>query len=252
MRILTNFQDYYDKGLMYGIDELIVYKRLTSKSMIKESYIPSTARFYDHIVRPFVIYFCGESYMGIRFEEVGFDFESKHGKIAIYNTNILDRFLSSVEERNKFIYNFNKYETPEKLKKSTTLFVEHWLNNFKTKYSYRNKREESLLEPLYNKKQINTWCTEQSLNNNVPYFVLYVEEESKYHKKSYIEYNTQLKMWDFNKVKNPQEAFQEISMYVGSVLQQPVNPMIEISNEEMAKKKGFGHKYAFRKEPSKK
>lgn len=56
----------------------------------------------------------------------------------------------------------------------------------------------------------------------------------------------------FYKVFDAYTTFQEISMYLGGVLGQAHPPIIEISNEDMAKKKGFGHKYAFRKEPTKK
>ena len=47
-------------------------------------------------------------------------------------------------------------------------------------------------------------------------------------------------------------AFQEVSMFVGGVLPRSTKPMIEISDEDKAHKKGHGGKYSFRTPPKKK
>lgn len=54
------------------------------------------------------------------------------------------------------------------------------------------------------------------------------------------------RMYEFIKVIDPVQALQELSMYVGGVLLQPTNPMIDISNDSIIQKKGFD-KWSFRK-----
>jgi len=53
----------------------------------------------------------------------------------------------------------------------------------------------------------------------------------------------------FFKLKDSYTAYQDISMYVFGVLGNRNDKTVTISDEDMKKQKGFGHKYAFKKEP---
>ena len=64
--------------------------------------------------------------------------------------------------------------------------------------------------------------------------------------------NDSLQQYNWHKVMDIYTTYQEIRMYVSGVIGPNWPPMVNISDEEMKKKKGFGHKYAFKKEPEKK
>lgn len=63
--------------------------------------------------------------------------------------------------------------------------------------------------------------------------------------------NGELKKFHFYKVFDAYSAYQELSMWVDN-LAYPGNVMIDIEDEYRIAAHGFDHKYAFRKEPSKK
>lgn len=63
--------------------------------------------------------------------------------------------------------------------------------------------------------------------------------------------NPKLKDWGFESTKDPVTAFQEIYMFISGVLGTPVNPMVKLSDKELAKKRGHGDKFSFRKPPGK-
>tara|TARA_Y100000310_G_scaffold345710_1_gene468647 strand:+ start:5529 stop:6296 length:768 start_codon:yes stop_codon:yes gene_type:complete len=63
--------------------------------------------------------------------------------------------------------------------------------------------------------------------------------------------NPTLKEFGFPRLVDPWTAWQELSMYIGNNLAQELQGMDQICDEDMAAMKGFGHKYAFRKEPTK-
>lgn len=62
--------------------------------------------------------------------------------------------------------------------------------------------------------------------------------------------NCSLKQYDFYKILSPFETYQEIEMFLNNELVSS-NELIQISDKDMKIKKGFGHKYAFKKEPEK-
>lgn len=63
--------------------------------------------------------------------------------------------------------------------------------------------------------------------------------------------NPRLDDYDVKTICDPYTAFQEIYQYISGVLGGRFPETVEINDKELAKKKGFGHKYAFRKEPEK-
>jgi hypothetical protein len=70
-------------------------------------------------------------------------------------------------------------------------------------------------------------------------------------RKEIVRANPLLKDYQFYKVFDPFFAFQELHMFIGGVLGEAHPPMAQVSDEVMKVKKGFGHKYAFKKEPKK-
>jgi hypothetical protein len=64
--------------------------------------------------------------------------------------------------------------------------------------------------------------------------------------------NPRLADLNFASVIDPWTAYQELSMFLGSALAEQRDPNENISDADRAAMHGFGHKYAFRKEPKKK
>lgn len=62
--------------------------------------------------------------------------------------------------------------------------------------------------------------------------------------------NPRLMDYKFQRHVDPYTTFQEIAMYRSGVIGCMGADTVNISDEDMKKKKGFGHKYAFKKEPS--
>jgi len=91
---------------------------------------------------------------------------------------------------------------------------------------------------------------------NTPVFMVHNEEgysasEKRHVKHQCVTLNPRLNQYKFAKVIDPYTICQEIDMYMSNILTEEV-PIIQISDIDMKKKKGFAHKYAFKKEPTKK
>lgn len=64
--------------------------------------------------------------------------------------------------------------------------------------------------------------------------------------------NPVLKDWGIQKILEPFELFQELSMYLNGPLMEIRNPPVEVSDADKAAKKGFCIKWGFRKRPKEK
>jgi hypothetical protein len=240
MRIIASFQDYYDSAMKYGQDTSIIFERTTQEIQCKEIYrkLFNQDRPYNWRVTEYnpvdefhtdvtsfescVIGFCGKFYKCIRWW-------SDNSRFRHFYTR--DSFVKFVTTEMKMPYGRTQKEI-EKGIKGVRGISKGYFNDSIQKYS-----------KLY------AWMNSLFQEYNVPYYCLTIIP----HTSSEVQLTLipNLKSMEFGKIVNPVQAYQEIAMYVGGVLRQPVHPTVEISNEEMAVKKGFGHKYAFRKEPSK-
>lgn len=61
--------------------------------------------------------------------------------------------------------------------------------------------------------------------------------------------NPTLKEWKFQKVKDPFTAFQDIYMFISGVLGVDARETVQISDKDLASKRGHDGKYSFRKYP---
>lgn len=251
MKIQSNFTDYYDKALAFGTDDDIYFKRITSSEQKYDDSFYYTLR-QHHLtvgsltltVRPVAIGFCGVIYRGVTLEY--YDWDYKHLRDTFYGE------LPCIKHVHKFVdYARRNFPLSKKEKEhiaDKTPWIENYFRGLDRNNLFRSTENESYaklekyLIPIFEKE-------------NAPYFsVTTVGDRMHWDDKNIYEVTLLpvLKRYDFIKVKDPIQAFQEISMYVGGVLRRPANPMVEISNKDMAIKKGFGHKYAFRKEPKNK
>lgn len=85
-------------------------------------------------------------------------------------------------------------------------------------------------------------------DNNCPIFVGEYDLRNNYMiEPSKITLNAQLKPFDFVRMFDPYQAFQEISMFMGNMAQ-PNKPIPHVSDEDMAAAKGFDQ-WSFRQPP---
>lgn len=234
MKIISNFTDYYDSIQQYGQDtelKYIRYKKYPEENFnlaIKTfSSFEDTKTITHNLYGSFILGFCGNLYVG---------------------------------------------EVIQKIKDSDALYP---FNNGEISYMCNYcSSEEELVEKLTRSDRINLWDRPNTIifnnifnNKNIlslfhkystPCFIISgnkIRHGDTYRYTPTYKYNLtinpQLKKYQFYKIKDPFTTFQDISMFISGVLPNPGNTMVEISDREMAIKKGFGHKYAFRKEPTK-
>jgi hypothetical protein len=240
MYIISKFKDYYDgvAGTM-GIDKTIVYERHTieitkNNEMLKEFHYgnnrglrnnPFINLGHSTIDRKknkryvgcssFIIGFCGKLYLGWK---------------LFYNKEII----------NESGYNFNQ-------------------ELFDIVYEFDNIKE--FIVDHYYKSDLNSDinyimsydCINMFREINSPIFVIDFNRESYYlHRSNITQINNPiLKEYEFYRIFDAFQAFQEIQMFIGGVLGSSEKNIIEIDDKYKIAKFGFD-KWSFRKEPKNK
>lgn len=222
MKIISKFKDYYDGGMFNGIDETRVYVRSTEElEYTFEKYTPD----FD------LIGFCGKLYFFIN--ELDNEFEKSNDNIKYFTLHGAERF--------KYIFNNNRkycYVPREKIKRLIRNKDDGFGNsNSSWAWGESHKGNESYVNSFENKKEF----LDLFLKHKVPIFWL-----KKHHNRSSLVLNPNLKQLGFAKVLDTHTAFQELEMYMGSVLcdvSQPPQPVG--SDEVIGRGKGFDE-YSFR------
>lgn len=232
MKIVGNGQkDYYDPCVGYGIDPNLIYVRNASVTESEDipdfitNLVPKVhkeytdTKKYEYTLYPGFIGFCGIIYPFIRLVMTPREGYWPTKTKFFYDADILIKYLKDNEILRKENY-----------------FHHELLNNKKTIRKYLN--------PVVN--------VDVFFDLGNPIFYWGPDIYSKYPSNDTVfVQNPSLKEAQFYKVFDAFTAFQEISMFLGGVLGQSHPPMVGISDKDMAIKKGFGHKYAFRKMPTK-
>jgi len=247
MKIISMFQDYYDIGIAYGVDEKLRFKRKTKyidESRYHDSHVVyiyyHKHSYYRMMFYHYTMGFCGKRYPFVRVEVEKIDV-TLHEKVYtlvdseyFYSLEILDHWLKErFESNHEFVvgsYNYNGYEENKKRIK-----IKQFVLNAKEFFDKKKFHQEAVFK-----------------KHHVPYFLVeydYVMDD----KKPYIKYQTillpQLKKYRFTQVMPPMQAFQEISMYLGK-LNAVEDNMVTIEDKYLAQGKGFDC-YSFKKMPSK-
>lgn len=230
MRIISNFKDYYDGAMKYGQDPFIVYERFCDKLDCKND--------ISKLERNYVWTWQKRSF----FENFSIDYKSFNSCVIGFCGKFY-KTLKTADDKLKYFYNA---ESVMKYVFSNTRVTSV---NEKAIHSFKKQVKQFF---AYNLKQTHPdfvqWMTTIFQDKNTPYFVI----EKVNRDEVSLVLNPILWSYDFYKVMNPVQAYQEISMYVGGILRQPTKNTVEISDKDIAIKKGFGHKYAFKKEPQNK
>lgn len=245
MKIINkDFHDYYDSCIGYGgIDKTVIYKRKQEEfeydsdiTKMIEKVLPKTTTFryhsdshlheifhttkYDYLFESGYIGFCGKIYPFIKCTDrryIGYSFIS--GYEYYYDYESLISFLKSI-----------KYKV--------------------SKYRYNTLSDRNIINFF---KDIDNMDIFFKIQNPVfSYGFTTIDKITNHAGRMKTTTNPILKDFQFYKLKDAFSTFQDIYMFLSGVLGQVHPPIQEISDEVMKHKKGFGHKYAFKKEPTKK
>jgi hypothetical protein len=258
MRIISKHRDYYDGARGYGIDPKLVYVR-----QIKEY-----ANNFQHRLPPEILNNVrlghGQGPPWARWHDesrnwAGTRNQNETGWVTI---GFCGKLYSVIE------YDGCYYHSPEelltKLLKTKTGYADSGRKytiapriSVETAKRLRGQkfRGDNLHFP-FNTEGWEKWCERyqgESIGDDS--FItlgapVYAYESLGRRGDSKLVVNPPLKGYKFQKFVDSWTAFQELSMYIGNNLAQERQGPNQISDEDMAAMKGFGHKYAFRKEPT--
>lgn len=254
MKIVSDFRDYYDNVMGYGVDYDTVWLREVRpvKEKYKRFFFKAGWRFDKHTpytkfrgtwgsadkiplnYRWFDVGFCGKLYTGIEVATCS----DRYGKIKeskiCYKIEQIDSFIEE---------NFKKKEIDEYYGVETSKYAwRSYLNSVNTidPRIWRASPKRIYFEKWFERaKERQSKCTDEIfIDNNTPIIV-----GGKA--------NVRLDDYEFYRVVDPYTAFQGIQMFFGK-LRSPEKPIPEVSDADMLEAKGFDPKWSFRKEPGKK
>jgi hypothetical protein len=212
MRIISKFRDYYDSVQRQGMDKDVVYVRETKDISLNIKYEFSYSYRSSFRYRP-------EGYL------LGYCGKIYH----VFEIQDDDKKTS------EFFYDYEEFKARGfelGIFKPSDFKYRWWRNSFDIFYDQNTR---SALE-FFHKYQ-------------VPLFLISRSDERSV--KSFLKLNPSLKKLDFQTVKDPYTAYQDIFQFVSGVLNSRENDTVEISDKDKIQKHGFD-KWSFRKLPSKK
>lgn len=252
MHIISKFHDYYDTALGLGVDKTLIYKRVDEPGDfidlprwhydVKEEkhsvgYNPSDVVTIRSWVIPLI--FCGQLHLRALADVTYRNPKFCPGSFA--PTTVTDRFTG-----------------PSRKAVLARIRAEHRLNE-KTEEKPRYSRWYNPQEGVSFKEVVSTrdWIPTH-IREGCPVFLIrnLTHEEQRERKSRWgqtdvtyrIQRNPSLKELGFYQVKQPFEAFQELSMFLGGVMGTGDRPMVQLTDKEVHAKHGFD-KWSFRKLP---
>jgi len=214
MRLHTDFHDYYDNAVGYGIDDNVHFNRFTKEVEIQ---IKSQFDFPRH-QNTGLLGFCGEIYPFIKVNKF-------NQKYDLYEYSWDD--LEVVEHY--FAYSFEEYENRKLEWEEYTDAFEH------QDHSRKIKLKQFFVD----------WKCQNDvvfLEHKVPIWVISLDSNEN---KGII--NPKLKDYGFDRIKDSFTAFQEISMYLSNILVEQKETIV-IEDKYRIEQHGFDMKKSFRKE----
>ena len=235
MKIIGKLHDYYDGLMSYGQDDQLVFYRATEsvgsesdiykdldKLLMIDAFKRSTWREYYHFplktiytkdghlhtIKTFFVGFCGKIYFGLHID-CGYNFDNPQ------------------RAREHYIYSLSQAERLDAL------------------YQYQSGRATvSFLTNIMRNvgdavEKIDAF--DLFVKHKVPYFVAHTERAEL----SKIDIVPELKKYNFQAVKDPYLAYQEISMFLGGVIPRQTPEMVQVSDKDRIAQHGFD-KLSFR------
>jgi hypothetical protein len=233
MRIISKYKDYYDCVQRHGQDKSIVYVRDTkeidftcfdklidspSLRLIVNTWrsLPFHLNSFNYGIDSALIGFCGEWHVYIKIRNNHY---SSCRSSVVYSYSDLLEFAES-EKNEKLIHEISS-DKPYDWSGDLT---------YKTMFDVVKNIKNDLFVEL--KCPVISVCRIPNTGKNI------------------VEFNGSLRRFEFAKVKDPFQAYQCLSMYIGGVLGTREKEMVKIDDDIMRDKKGFD-KWSFRKQSSK-
>jgi hypothetical protein len=233
MRIISNFKDFYDYGMAFGVDTTEVFERITDTVYIDVARnqdfavldVVDVVRHFNHKhdsgdnrlkkqnppMKVYLIFFCGKVY---------FSFEDLTKKDHFY----------SIDELNKRLEEYGSNPTKR-------------FNNIDI------KSFEKSLEKVAMDQQIAYFITDFKRDYGIESYKKGIGMNSKI-EVPIVKYPV-LKDFGFQNIMEPHIAFQTLENYLFTTLKVNEKGMVEISDKDKAIAKGHGDKYSFKKTPQK-
>jgi hypothetical protein len=223
MLIVSDFHDYYDTAMTYGIDKTVVFNRrsedreVTSKEFDIDPRSELTSRTGQIVnVREFLIGFCGKVYPGIIFERNGV-------KTFVYDA---EKFFIEAVAHDLIV--------DWKAKNDRWSRLAFWRGGINAGYAKAYFAQETR---QYEK---------HFYDLNTPIFSV----SAPFHNyKRVLTKNPKLKDFGFQKIKDAPSAFQDIYMFISGVLGTPKDIPSKQTDKEKAASHGHDGEYSFKKPP---
>lgn len=241
MRIISDFHDYYDISISYGIDPKCIYNRQTVRYIpSKFEEVPSFARLFLTQGHRFFERNDLEKVVSRKFNILGIDFLTVIfcGKIyACY------RIEHSYDDYN---YTYTAEKTLEILDNSNSSDVREYFADDRSRTKYYRNYGNPRMDVIKSFQVINdvnkTSLPTQILREADAPIILLKSGRGRY---PTIYVNPTLKSIDFQKAVDPYTAFQELSMFNSSILGIKENPIVDVSDKSKIEGHGF-NKQSFR------
>lgn len=213
MKLHTDFHDYYDNAVGYGIDDNVHYNRFT-----KEVEIHIKSQFDFPTFRSAkLLGFCGKIYPFIELEKYNRKYECEYDSddykiVERYCAYSLEEYKNKELEWEEYLYDFGYCDHREEVK----------IKQFFVDWSYQNN-------DIFLEYKAPLWTIKLDRNRS----------------KGII--NPKLKDYGFDRIKDSFTTFQEISMYLSNILVEQKEVAV-IEDKYRIEQHGFDLKKSFRKE----
>jgi len=245
MKIISKFQDYYDIGLAYGVDEKLRFERKTwdtsttlceQRDSTKIIY-RKEGQYYRIICHYNLILFCGKAYPLVYAIKESI---TKKDKKCIYKM-IEEEYCYTLESIDLFMQ--RHYKSINSIGEDFEILGYKWwaINTFNEYTVGHFEQDYTIYFKLFMKYKMPYLYIENTYKKDMKYNEWTIGTETTL--------LPQLKQYKFAKAVAPMQAFQEISMFLGQ-LNLGEDNTVTIDDRYLAQGKGFDC-YSFKKMPSK-
>lgn len=242
MRIESDFHDYYDCMMRHGFEPRLVYERRTREVQLmsrpRSGFVDDRIPIGPYMLHQMVIGFCGHLYPAAFIHRSAGARSGNQDSEMLYCIEDLDKIVAKLPIRFR-----REYDGPRPIRHIryldttrqglTGYFAGETLGDSDDLrhrvFGFRNLLTGKRLKGFFKEFRVPTWVVNGS-------YLLTL--------------NPRLSDFEFFRVVSTEQAYQELAMYMASVLAIPEKPIPVIDDRTMAEAKGFD-KHSFRKEAAK-
>lgn len=212
MRLHTNFRDYYDSAIGFGIDEKVHYERVTKEADIRLR--PQVD--WPRVSKAGLIGFCGQVFPFIKLNK----YERVTEDHRLWRYEIVDSY---------YAYSFEDY-------------LRQWIEWEKfTFFDYLDNSRKIKIKQFFSDWSFQS--NETFLEFKVPVWAFRFQPERD---ETNGTLNPKLKDYQFDRIKDAPTAFQDISMYLSNILIEQ-KEVAQIEDRFRIEQHGFDLRTSFRK-----